>query len=110
MGLAIYLAKIMRNFGLLVTFSILFSATLMAHPKSSLSLAQEAEIYSFAYEALGQQIQEIPEAWRVVAERHGVEELKRRLQSEIDAQNKDKEETTSSNYLEVRAVPFDKLY
>ena len=83
-----------------------------ATPKTkNLSLAQEAEIYEFAFEELGTQIREIPEAWRVIAERHGVPELKKRIQAELDSQAKPaKQDDTSSGYLEVKVGPYDEMY
>jgi len=102
--------KNLRYFSILLLFFSISRFGVFAQPKSNLSLAQEAEIYKFAYEILDQQISVIPEAWRVVAERHGVDELKRRLQLELDAQKKNEPDPQEADVLEVKAVPFDELY
>lgn len=48
-----------------------------------LSLAEEMEIYQFAYE-IGAQIREIPAAWREIAETEGVGKLKVQISKELE--------------------------
>ena len=100
-------APAMHSFCLSVAFFVISQGQALDsnQDKQHLSLADQTRIIQFAHEH-GLAIASIPDTWRAVAERNGVEALLQRLKGEFNKQSPNQQE----EYLEVKAGSFMEMY